>query len=125
MPCNLSNFLDKTVCRLPSLRCSIFRERLGASRVRSLRSPLSRPTEGTALHHCVASYADRCWRGASRIWALRVRRGEKVRHVLTVEVDIKRRAVVQARGWGNRVASGKPLRLLQDWTARERLRLAI
>jgi hypothetical protein len=82
-------------------------------------------TEGTALHHCVASYADRCWRGASRIWALRVHRGEKVRHVLTVEVDMKRRAVVRARGWGNRAASGKPLRLLQDWAVRERMRLAI
>ena len=82
-------------------------------------------TEGTALHHCVASYADRCWRGTSRIWALRVHRGEKVRHVLTVEVDLKRRAVVQARGWRNRVPSGKPLRLLHDWSCRERLRLAI
>jgi PcfJ-like protein len=82
-------------------------------------------TEGTALHHCVASYADRCWRGASRIWSLRARRGDKVRHVLTIEVDMKRRAVVQARGWGNRTASGKPLRLLQDWAIRERLRLAI
>jgi hypothetical protein len=81
--------------------------------------------EGTALHHCVASYADRCWRGASRIWGLRVHRGDKVRHVLTVEVDMKRRAVVQARGWGNRAASGKPLRLLRDWSVRERLRLAI
>ena len=82
-------------------------------------------TEGAALHHCVASYADRCWRGASRIWSLRARRGDKVRHVLTLEVDMKRRAVVQARGWGNRAASGKPLRLLQDWAIRERLRLAI
>ena len=82
-------------------------------------------TEGTALHHCVASYADRCWRGASRIWSLRVHRGEKVRHVLTVEVDMKRRAVVQARGRGNRVPSGKPLRLLQDWAVRERVRLAV
>lgn len=82
-------------------------------------------TEGTALHHCVASYADRCWRGASRIWSLRARRGDKVRHVLTLEVDMRRRAVVQARGWGNRAASGKPLRLLQDWAIRERLRLAI
>jgi hypothetical protein len=81
--------------------------------------------EGTALHHCVASYADRCWRGASRIWSLRIRRGERVRHVLTVEVDVKRRAVIQARGWGNRAPSGKALRLLQDWTVRERLRLAI
>jgi hypothetical protein len=82
-------------------------------------------TEGAALHHCVVSYADRCWRGSSRIWSLRVRQGEKVRHVLTIEVDMKRRAVVQARGWGNRVPSGKPLRLLHDWTVRERLRLAI
>jgi hypothetical protein len=82
-------------------------------------------TEGMALHHCVVSYADQCWRGASRIWALRVHRGEKTRHVLTVEVDMKRRAVVQARGWRNRAPSGKPLRLLKDWTVRERLRLAL
>jgi hypothetical protein len=82
-------------------------------------------TEGTALHHCVATYADQCWRGTSRIWSLRVRHGEKVRHVLTIEVDMKRRAIVQARGWGNHVASGKPLRLLQEWSVRERLRLAL
>ena len=82
-------------------------------------------TEGAALRHCVASYADRCWRGASRIWSLRARRGDRVRHVLTLEVDMKRRIVVQARGWGNRGASGKPLRLLRDWATRERLRLAI
>jgi hypothetical protein len=82
-------------------------------------------TEGTALHHCVASYADRCWRGASRIWSLRVRRGEKVRHVLTIEVDMKKRAVVQARGWGNRTAAGKPFRLVQEWAVRERLRLVV
>jgi hypothetical protein len=81
--------------------------------------------EGTALHHCVASYADRCWRGASRIWSLRARRGDKVRHVLTIEVDVRRHTVIQARGWGNRAPSGKSLRLLQDWTVREKLRLAI
>lgn len=82
-------------------------------------------SEGTALHHCVASYADRCLQGMSRIWSLRVHQGEKVRHVLTIEIDPKRRAVVQARGWGNRSASGKPLRVLQDWAVRQRLQLAI
>jgi PcfJ-like protein len=82
-------------------------------------------TEGATLHHCVASYAQRCWRGASRIWSLRVQRGDTVRHVLTIEIDLKKRAVIQARGWGNRTASGKPLRLLQGWSVRERLRLAI
>lgn len=45
-----------------------------------------------------------------------------MRHVLTIEVDLRRRTVVQARGWVNRMPSGKPLRLLQAWTARERTR---
>jgi hypothetical protein len=81
--------------------------------------------EGSALHHCVASYADRCYRGASSIWSLRLWQGEMVRHVLTVEIDLKRRSVVQARGKANRAASGRSLQLLQDWSAREDLRIAI
>lgn len=81
--------------------------------------------EGAALHHCVASYDDRCCRGLSRIWSLRLWQGEKLHHVMTIEVDPKRRAVVQARSRANRAASGKPLRLLQDWAARERLQLAV
>ena len=81
--------------------------------------------EGAALNHCVASYADRCSRDLSRIWSLRFWQGEKIHHVVTIEVDPKRRAIVQARGRSNRVASGKPLRLLQDWAAREKLQLTI
>jgi hypothetical protein len=81
--------------------------------------------EGAALHHCVASYADRCHRGISSIWSLRFWQAEKIHHVLTVEVDPKRRTVIQARGRANRAASGRPLRLLQDWAIRERLRMTI
>ena len=81
--------------------------------------------EGATLHHCVANYASFCQRGFSSIWALRRWQGEHVHHVLTVEVDPRRRAVVQARGRANRVASGKPLRFLQDWAARERIQMAI
>jgi len=81
--------------------------------------------EGVALHHCVASYAVQCRWGTSRIWSLRCGRGEKVHHVLTIEIDPKRRAIVQVRGRANRGASGKPLRLLQDWAGRERLQLAL
>jgi hypothetical protein len=79
--------------------------------------------EGAALQHCVGSYADPCWRGRSRIWSLRARRADRLRHVLTIEIDPARRAVVQARGWRNRRASGAPLRLLQEWSARERLQV--
>jgi hypothetical protein len=80
-------------------------------------------TEGTALHHCVGSYAIRCVHGLSRIWSLRVQRGDKIRHVLTIQVNLQKRAVVQARGFRNRLAAGKALRLLQDWSVREKLRL--
>jgi hypothetical protein len=48
-----------------------------------------------------------------------------VRHILTIEVDMKKRAVIQARGWGDRPPSGRPLRMLQVWIARENLRLAL
>jgi len=81
--------------------------------------------EGVALKHCVGSYATACWRGRSRIWSLRSKRVGMPRSVLTIEVDMKRRTVVQARGRLNRQASGKPLRLLRDWADRERLRLKI
>ena len=81
--------------------------------------------EGAALRHCVASYDERCLRGISHIWALRFWRDEKLHHVLTIEIDPKRRAVVQARGRANRTAFGKPLRILQHWAARERLQLHI
>lgn len=94
-------------------------------RMMELTSSAQLRTEGSALHHCVASYAGRCYRGMSRIWSLRFHGGENIHHVLTIEIDPKRRAVVQARGFGNRAASGKPLRLLQHWAARERLQMAI
>jgi len=81
--------------------------------------------EGAALHHCVASYVDRCHRGTSSIWSLRLQQGEKVHHVLTVEVDARRRAVIQARGRANCAPSGKSLRVLQDWAVRERLQMVL
>lgn len=71
--------------------------------------------EGVALQHCVASYSHRCWRGTSRIWSLRSKSDSKVRPVITIEVDPKTNAIVQARGFRNRPPSGKALQLLQRW----------
>jgi len=81
--------------------------------------------EGATLRHCVASYSARCCRGASRIWSLRLRRDAEARSVVTIEVDPRRDAIVQARTFRNRRPSGKTLRLIQTWAAREDLRLAI
>jgi hypothetical protein len=81
--------------------------------------------EGAALHHCVASYAHWCWRGTTRIWSVR-RRGPLVsRPVATVEVDVRRRLIVQARGFRNQRVSGRALYVLQTWANREGLRLAL
>jgi hypothetical protein len=79
--------------------------------------------EGAALHHCVASYGRRCLAGASRIWSLRFRREATVRPMLTIEVDLARRAVVQARGSRNRQPSPALRRLLETWADREGLRI--
>lgn len=79
--------------------------------------------EGRTLQHCVASYAWRCRQGLSQIFSIRRQGAGSSRSMATVEVDPRQRAVVQARGLRNHRASGKALRLLHAWTARERLRI--
>ena len=82
--------------------------------------------EGRALQHCVASYDRMCHRGISQIWSLRRKSlGDGPRSVVTVEVDPRCSAVVQARGFGNRSAKGVELQLIQWWARRENLRMAI
>jgi hypothetical protein len=80
--------------------------------------------EGTALQHCVASYSYGCWKGRSRIWSLRRRKGLSYKSVVTVEIIPASRTIIQARGFRNRRASGRPLSILQTWAAREGLHLA-
>jgi hypothetical protein len=80
--------------------------------------------EGTALQHCVASYTYGCWKGRSRIWSLRRRRGLSYKSVVTVEVNPASRTIIQARGFRNRRVSGRPLSVLRLWAAKEGLQLA-
>jgi hypothetical protein len=81
-------------------------------------------TEGSALRHCVAMYSRYCVNGDSRIWSLRRRHGDDApRSVLTIEVDTRRRAIVQLRGWWNTPPGGRPFEIVRSWAARERLRI--
>ena len=53
------------------------------------------------LGHCVFSYTDQCLAGAVSIWSIRVLNPEEEgleKHVLTIAVDNRKRAVTQARG---------------------------
>lgn len=81
--------------------------------------------EGRSLHHCVGSYAYLCYRGSASIWSLRMWRGAKKRSVLTIEVDPKRRVVIQARGRANLPAAGKVRALVNQWAQREGLATVI
>jgi hypothetical protein len=89
-----------------------------------LTSSVQLRAEGTALQHCVASYAYGCSKGRSRIWSLRRRRGLSYKSVLTVEINPASRTIIQARGFRNRRVSGRPLSVLRLWAAKEGLQLA-
>jgi hypothetical protein len=81
--------------------------------------------EGIALRHCVASYGFVSWTGKSRIFSLRLRRELILRPVLTIEIQLTTRTVVQARGYRNRLASRRHRRILELWASKEGLKLAV
>ena len=96
--------------------------------------------EGRAMSHCVVSYSNQCADGNTAIWSLCAQpQGAPEReHIMTVALDIKERAVTQARGRYNALPN-KPQKsgkvqggylqllnrseyILKEWMGRERLR---
>ncbi|MBT3605503.1 MAG: hypothetical protein HN521_20760, partial [Candidatus Latescibacteria bacterium] len=69
--------------------------------------------EGRIMHHCAGSYAKRCLAGEKSIWSLRAldldaaEENQIQEHVITVEVDLKKRTVVQSAGKFNLKPFGK------------------
>lgn len=82
--------------------------------------------EGRALRHCVAAYSYHCRGGRSSIWSLRrrtMRRGElgAARSLATIEIDPRRRVIVQARGPANSAPRGPGVAVLRRWAAGQHL----
>jgi len=67
--------------------------------------------EGEAQHHCVATYAPRCAFGNCAIFSLRL----GGLRVLTIEVLLSSRKVVQARGACNRAPTAGERNVLKYW----------
>ena len=69
--------------------------------------------EGRIMHHCAGSYAKRCAAGEKSVWSLRSldldaeEENQIQEHVLTIEVNNKKRAVVQNAGKFNLKPFGK------------------
>ncbi len=71
--------------------------------------------EGFALGHCVATYASSCQRRISSIWSMRRETATGETRVLTVELNVKQKEIVQARGVRNRLPEEKELTVLNRW----------
>lgn len=72
--------------------------------------------EGNAMHHCVYSYKDRCIKGYSSIWSVtRVSEIYNSKKALTIEVN-NNGAIVQVRGFANRVAKKEEVNAVNIWS---------
>jgi hypothetical protein len=92
--------------------------------IREICSSAELEAEGRAMRHCVATYADRCLRRQSSIWSLQLETPRGHRRVLTVEVDLARRVVCQARRKANARPSENERALVMGWAEEQGLDVA-
>ena len=71
--------------------------------------------EGRAMRHCVYSYADRCRRGETKIWSLRLCVEGEEKRMVTIEVDPHRRAIVQVRAKCNLFPGNRSREIIRQW----------
>jgi hypothetical protein len=82
--------------------------------------------EGSAQKHCVSSYSYSCGTGRSSIWSLRSHNKKTLdtKIVLTIEVDLREKKVVQARKKGNEPMTTADAFHLSRWAKQNQLTLA-
>jgi len=84
-------------------------------RIRELLSPSELRAEGRAMLHCVASYSKSCKSRMSGIWSLTVENIGNVSNMVTIEINLKGREIVQARGKRNRKPEEKEWQVILKW----------
>jgi hypothetical protein len=80
--------------------------------------------EGQAMRHCVATYAECCARRQASIWSMQVENQRGRHRVLTIEVDVPKRTVCQARRKCNRLPQTAEREVVRRWAAQEGLKVA-
>jgi hypothetical protein len=93
-------------------------------RVRELLSSRELLVEGRQQSHCVATFARSCYEGKRSIWTMDVVTSEGEEKCLTVEVDMAKKIVVQARGRRNRYPTDKEREVLRRWASHNELQIA-
>lgn len=87
--------------------------------IRELLSSNELIDEGRVMKHCVSSYASSCASGSSAIFSLRCN-GNRV---LTIQVSLTNRTVIQARGKLNVKSTPKEMSVIQRWAAENNLQV--
>ena len=82
-------------------------------RVTELLSAKALAAQGRAHTNCVASYAQSCSRGACSIWTLTS--DSPTGHTNHLTIEVRHRAVVQARGPRNSLPSPREMQVLSRW----------
>lgn len=78
--------------------------------------------EGTAMHHCVASYDTACLNGRSAIFSLTTLTHEtKPMRLATIEVALGSRQIVQIKGKYNAKVETSTMELINRWAMQENL----
>jgi hypothetical protein len=80
--------------------------------------------EGRAMRHCVATYAERCARRQTSIWSMQVEDQRGRHRVLTIEVDMPKRTICQARRKCNPLPRATEREVVERWAALEGLKVA-
>jgi hypothetical protein len=71
--------------------------------------------EGREMRHCVYSYYPKCWRGETTIWSLRLRVNSREKRMATIEVNPRRRSIIQLRAKCNRPVVGRSSEIIRQW----------
>eukprot|EP00752_Nemacystus_decipiens_P013932 g12368.t1 len=88
--------------------------------IRELLDSNALQAEGARMGHCVGSYAHSCNQGRVAIFSL----VENTTPLLTIEVALQARRIVQARGKRNREAKADEMRMLRSWAVQANLQIA-
>jgi hypothetical protein len=80
--------------------------------------------EGRAMRHCVAVYAKSCARRRASIWSMQVENQRGRHRVLTIEVNLAKRTVCQARRKCEALPKKTELEIVERWATKEGLIIA-
>ena len=91
--------------------------------IRELMSSKSLAIEGRQLNHCVASYAGSCRTRRSSIWTMELKRVSGTKKLLTIEVNLMTRTIVQIRGKSNRMPNEVERKIIRRWATEANLKM--